>query len=79
MLLDISPLRRHRDFRLVFIGQLVSSFGGFITYVALPVQVYALTKSSAIVGLIGAAQLVPLAAAALWGGAVADALDRRKL
>jgi MFS family permease len=79
MFLDISPLRRHRDFRLVFVGQLVSSFGGFITYVALPVQVYALTKSSAIVGLIGAAQLVPLAAAALWGGAVADAIDRRTL
>lgn len=79
MLLDISPLRRHRDFRLVFIGQLVSSFGSFITYVALPVQVYELTKSSAIVGLIGAAQLVPLAVFALWGGAFADALDRRKL
>jgi hypothetical protein len=45
MLLDISPLRRHRDFRLVFIGQLVSSFGAFVTYVALPVQVYALTES----------------------------------
>ena len=63
MLLDISPLRRHRDFRLVFIGQLASSLGGFITYVALPVQVYALTQSSAVVGLIGAAQLVPLAMA----------------
>jgi MFS family permease len=79
MLLDISPLRRHRDFRLVFIGQLVSSFGSFITYVALPVQVYDLTKSSAVVGLIGTVQLVPLFATALWGGAVADALDRRKL
>jgi MFS family permease len=79
MLLDISPLRRHRDFRLVFIGQLVSSFGSFITYVALPVQVYGLTKSSAVVGLIGTVQLVPLFATALWGGAVADALDRRKL
>jgi len=79
MLLDISPLRRHRDFRLVFIGQLVSSFGSFITYVALPVQVYELTKSSAVVGLIGAVQLVPLFATALWGGAVADAFDRRKL
>jgi MFS family permease len=79
MLLDISPLLRHRDFRLVFIGQLVSSFGSFITYVALPVQVYDLTKSSAIVGLIGTVQLVPLFATALWGGAVADALDRRKL
>lgn len=63
----------------MFTGQLVSSFGGFITYVALPVQVYALTRSSAIVGLIGVAQLVPLAVAALWGGAFADAIDRRKL
>ena len=60
MLLDITPLRRHRDFRLVFVGQLVSTFGSFITYVALPVQVYDLTKSSAIVGLIGTVQLVPL-------------------
>jgi MFS family permease len=79
MLLDLSPLRRHRDFRLVFIGQLVSSFGSFITYVALPVQVYDLTKSSAVVGLIGTVQLVPLFVTALWGGAVADAIDRRKL
>ena len=79
MLLDLSPLRRHRDFRLVFIGQLVSSFGSFLTYVALPVQIYELTKSSAIVGLLGMVQLVPLAFAALWGGAVADAIDRRRL
>jgi MFS family permease len=79
MLLDLSPLRRHRDFRLVFVGQLVSTFGTFITYVALPVQVFALTKSSAAVGLIGSVQLVPLALTALWGGALADALDRRTL
>jgi MFS family permease len=79
MLLDISPLRRYRDFRLVFIGQFVSAFGSFITYVALPVQVYALTGSSAAVGLIGSVQLVPLAVTALWGGALADALDRRSL
>ncbi len=79
MLLDISPLRRHRDFRLVFAGQLVSAFGSFLTYVALPVQIYALTKSSAVVGLLGTVQLVPLAATALWGGAFADALDRRRL
>ena len=79
MLLDVSPLRKHRDFRLLFIGQLVSAFGTFLTYVALPVQVFELTKSSAIVGLIGTVQLVPLAATALWGGAVADAIDRRRL
>ena len=79
MLLDVSPLRQHRDFRLVFIGQLVSAFGSFLTYVALPVQIYDLTRSSAIVGLLGTVQLVPLAITALWGGALADALDRRRL
>jgi MFS family permease len=79
VLLDLSPLRRHRDFRLLFAGQLVSAFGTFLTYVALPVQIYELTKSSAIVGLLGTVQLVPLAMTALWGGAFADAIDRRRL
>ncbi len=79
MLLDLSPLRRHRDFRFVFAGQLVSAFGSFLTYVALPVEIYELTKSSAVVGLLGTVQLVPLAATALWGGAVADSFDRRRL
>ncbi|HTA21664.1 MAG TPA: MFS transporter, partial [Polyangia bacterium] len=46
MLLDVSPLRRHRDFRLLFIGQFVSFFGSMITYVAVPYQVYQLTGSS---------------------------------
>jgi MFS family permease len=78
-LLDLSPLRRHRDFRLVFAGQFVSAFGSFLTYVALPVQIYELTKSSALVGMLGAAQLVPLSLTTLWGGAVADAVDRRRL
>lgn len=79
MLLDLSPLRRHRDFRLVFIGQLVSAFGTFLTTVALPVQIYELTKSSLVVGLLGTVQLVPLAVTSLWGGAYADAIDRRRL
>lgn len=79
MFIDLSPLRRHRDFRLVFIGQLVSSFGTFLTYVALPVQIFDLTKSSVLVGLVGTVQLVPLAITALWGGAFADAIDRRRL
>ena len=78
-LLDTTPLRKHRDFRLLFIGQWVSAFGSFMTYVALPVQVFQLTKSSTAVGLVGVVQLVPLVATALWGGAVADAIDRRRL
>lgn len=79
MFLDISPLRKYRDYRLVFTGQIVSAFGSFITYVALPVQIYNLTRSSAVVGLLGIVQLVPLAITALWGGALADAMDRRRL
>lgn len=79
MLIDISPLRRHRDYRFVFAGQLVSAFGSFLTYVALPVHLYERTRSSWMVGLVGTVQLVPLAVTALWGGAVADALDRRRL
>jgi MFS family permease len=79
LLLDLSPLRRHRDFRALFLGQWVSAFGTFLTYVALPVHIYELTKSSAIVGLLGTVQLVPLAMTALWGGAAADAIDRRRL
>jgi MFS family permease len=77
--LDLSPLRKHRDYRFVFVGQIVSAFGSFITYVALPVQIYDLTRSSAVVGLLGIVQLVPLAITALWGGALADSMDRRRL
>jgi MFS family permease len=76
---DLAPLRRRRDFRLLFAGQLVSAFGNFLTYVAIPVHLFELTKSSAVVGLLGTVQLVPLAITALLGGAVADATDRRRL
>lgn len=79
MLLDISPLRRNRDYRYLFTGQFVSAAGSMVTYVALPVQIYNLTRSSTMVGLLGTVQLVPLALTALWGGVVADAFDRRRL
>src|SRR4051812_37611549 len=79
MFIDLGPLRRMRDFRLLFIGQFVSVFGSMITYVAVPYQVYALTHSSLMVGLLGTVQLVPLLLFGLWGGAYADAMDRRRL
>jgi len=79
LFVDISPLRRHRDFRLLFIGQFVSFFGSMITYVAVPYQLYQLTGSSLAVGLLGTVQLVPLLLSALLGGAYADAMDRRRL
>jgi MFS family permease len=79
MFLSLAPLRKHRDYRLLYTGQLVSMFGSMMTYVAVPYQVYALTHSSLMVGTLGAVQLVPLLVFALWGGAYADAMDRRKL
>src|SRR2546427_9400295 len=79
MILNIAPLLKHRDYRLLYVGQLVSMFGSMITYVAVPYQVFELTHSSFLVGMLGAAQLVPLLIFALWGGAYADAMDRRRL
>src|SRR4029453_8222811 len=79
MILDISPLLRNRDYRLLYTGQLVSAFGSMITYVAVPAQIWELTHSSFAVGMLGAVQLVPLLFFALWGGAYADSMDRRRL
>jgi MFS family permease len=77
--IDLGPLRRHRDFRLLFVGMGVSTFGSMITYVALPYQVYQLTGSSLAVGLMSLAELGPLLVTAFVGGALADAFDRRRL
>ena len=77
--LDLRPLRTSRDFRVVLATQTVSSFGAFITYVALPLQVARLTGSPFDVGLLGLCELTPLLVTALLGGALADYLDRRKL
>jgi len=79
MLIDISPLRKSREYRLLYAGQTVSFFGSMLTYVAVPYQVYQLSHSSLWVGLLGTFQLVPLLAAALLGGALADSLDRRRM
>lgn len=79
MLINLRPLRKHRDFRFLYFGQAVSYLGSMMSYVAIPYQVYQLTGSSFSVGLLGTVQLIPLLLAALWGGALADAMDRRKL
>ncbi len=76
---DTGPLRRHRDFRLLFAGQGVSAFGSMITYVALPYQAYQLSGSSLVVGLLSLVELGPLLVTAFVGGALADAFDRRRL
>src|SRR5260221_5083589 len=74
---DIPPLRRHRDFRLLFIGRMVSLFGTMITSVAVPYQVYQLSHSVLLVGMLGLAELAAILIFALLGGALADAADRR--
>jgi MFS family permease len=76
--IDTAPLR-HPAYRRVFLGNAGSFFGSQLTAVAVPVQMYALTRSSLWVGYLGVAGLVPLLVFALWGGALADVLDRRRL
>src|SRR5580765_8934032 len=76
---DITPLRRHRDFRLLYIGRLVSFFGSMITVVAFPSQVYQLSHSVLLVGFLGLAELAALIGFAMLGGALADAADRRTM
>jgi MFS family permease len=76
--IDTRPLQ-HRAYRRLWIGQAVSFTGFQLTSVAISVQVYELTGSSLWVGLLGPANLVPLIVFGLWGGAVADMMDRRRL
>src|SRR6202165_5417757 len=77
--IDITPLRRHRDFRLLFIGRLVSFFGSMITVVAFPYQVYHQTHNLLLVGLLGVLEFVAILVFAMIGGALADAADRRSM
>ncbi|MCU0646451.1 MAG: MFS transporter [Gemmatimonadaceae bacterium] len=79
LLPDLTVLGRAPAYRRILIGQAVSAVGSFVTMVALPYQVYTLTRSSFAVGMLGVAELVPLLGAALLGGAYADAHDRRRL
>lgn len=75
----ISLLRNNRDFRLLYIGQIVSFFGTMMTGVVLPYQIYQQTKSVLMVGLLSLFQLLPLLVTALLGGVFADTHNRRYL
>jgi MFS family permease len=68
-----------RDFRLLFFGQLVSLTGSQMQVVAVPYQIWQLTHSSLALGFIGLCRVVPVVVFALFGGVIADALDRRRL
>src|SRR6188474_355725 len=79
MLIDTGPLRRNTAFRRLFASQFISGLGTMVSYVAVPWQLYELTRSNAQVGLLGLVQLVPVVACGLVGGAVADRVDRKRL
>ncbi|HTB08940.1 MAG TPA: MFS transporter [Acidimicrobiales bacterium] len=79
LLVDITPLRTSKDFRLLFIGQLVSLLGSNLTLVAVAYEVYQLTGSSLWVGVVSFIQLPLLIMGALWGGGLGDRFDRRTL
>src|SRR5436190_8434169 len=79
MLLDLSPLKASRDYRLLFFGQLVSFFGSMMTFIVVPWQMFQLTQSSAMVGYIALAEFVPMFSLAFLGGALGDYVDKRKL
>ncbi|OKJ76678.1 MFS transporter [Streptomyces sp. CB02460] len=76
---DLTPLRTSPDYRRLWFGNTVSWIGQGMTALAVSLQVYDLTGSAFSVGLIGACSLVPLVVFGLYGGAVADTVDRRKL
>jgi MFS family permease len=75
---DTRPLA-NRLYRILLIGQGTAFIGSMLTQVAVPVQVYSISRSSLMVGLVGLVGLVPLVVFGLYGGAIADAMDRRVL
>src|ERR1044072_3693695 len=79
MAIDLGPLRRHRAFRRLVVGQTISTFGTEITAVAAPFQLFELTHSTLQVGLLSLCELVPLLTLTIVGGAIADAIDRRRM
>lgn len=79
LLLDIRPLRSSPSFRRVWVGSALSTVGGQLAVVAVLHQTWELTASPVAVGAIGLAQAVPMIAFGTVGGALADAVDRRRL
>ncbi|MCX5259363.1 MFS transporter [Streptomyces canus] len=78
LLVDVRPLRVV-EFRRLWGAGIVTALGAQLTAVVVPLQIYEFSGSSAYVGLAGLVGLAPMAAAALWGGALADVRDRRRV
>src|SRR3954447_22483716 len=76
---DLSVLRDNRNLRLLILGEVFSSLGAQAALVAIPYQIYTLTHSAALVGLLGIVELIPIVACSLFAGALADRIERRRL
>ena len=77
--IDLTPLRKYPDFRYLWTSGFITYMGSMITYVAVPFQIKELTNSYVAVGISGVIEIVPLILFGLYGGALADAIDRKKL
>ena len=77
--IDLSPLKKYPDFRNLWTAGLVSYLGSMITYVALPFQLKEITHSYVAVGILGIIEILPLIIFGLYGGVLADAVDRKKM
>ena len=77
--IDFTPLKKYPDFRNLWTAGLISYLGSMITYVALPFQIKELTGSYLAVGLLGIIEITPLIIFGLYGGVLADSIDRKKL
>ena len=77
--IDLAPLKKSKDFSLLWAAGLISYFGSMITYVAVPFQIKELTGSYVAVAISGLVEIVPLVIFGLYGGVLADAIDRKKL
>src|SRR4051812_22228469 len=76
---DLGVLRGNRGLRLLIAGELISGLGSQAALVAVPFQIYTLTHSPALVGLLGIAELIPIVVCSLFAGAAADRFERRRL
>ena len=77
--IDLAPLKKSRDFRNLWASGLITYFGSMITYVAIPFQIKEMTNSYVAVALSAVVEIVPLIIFGLYGGVLADYVDRKKM
>jgi MFS family permease len=75
---DVEPLRHHRDFRVIWVGQFINNVGSQVTELALPFQLYTMTHSVLSLGVLASVQLATMLTAGVAAGALVDAIDRKR-